>query len=149
MSVYLSKEGADTIGIDNDERNIALAGKNNSVLRGNAKFTKADAFHLPYPDKSFDVAFSQGLLEHFDCQDIIKLIDEQLRVAKAVAFSVPNKFYNHKDFGDERLFTKKEWESILSKYDILVSDDYHYLRCKRNFCRRLPIMYMAKIKAKS
>ena len=45
-----------------------------------ARFEKADALGLPYPDESFDVVMSFGLLEHFS--DIAKPISEQLRVLK-------------------------------------------------------------------
>jgi len=45
-----------------------------------AIFRKADATHLPYPENSFDLVMSFGLLEHFT--DIEKPIREQLRVLK-------------------------------------------------------------------
>jgi hypothetical protein len=60
--------------------------------------------------------------------------------------SVPNKFYNHLDFGNERLLLKKEWEVILKEFKIFISKDYYYIRLKRNLMRKLPIMYMAAIK---
>ena len=43
-------------------------------------FRKADAAQLPYPDDTFDLAMSFGLLEHFT--NIAKPIGEQLRVLK-------------------------------------------------------------------
>jgi SAM-dependent methyltransferase len=45
-----------------------------------ARFEKADALRLPYPDASYDVVMSFGLLEHFT--DIEKPIAEQLRVLR-------------------------------------------------------------------
>jgi SAM-dependent methyltransferase len=43
-------------------------------------FRKADALSLPYPDSTFDIAMSFGLLEHFS--DIESPIREQMRVLK-------------------------------------------------------------------
>ena len=45
-----------------------------------AIFRKADATCLPYPDDTFDLVMSFGLLEHFT--DIAKPVSEQLRVLK-------------------------------------------------------------------
>jgi len=45
-----------------------------------AIFRKCDATDLPYPDSTFDLVMSYGLLEHFS--DIDKPIREQLRVLK-------------------------------------------------------------------
>jgi ubiquinone/menaquinone biosynthesis C-methylase UbiE len=45
-----------------------------------ASFKKADAAQLPYPDDTFDLVMSFGLLEHFT--DIEKPVGEQLRVLK-------------------------------------------------------------------
>jgi ubiquinone/menaquinone biosynthesis C-methylase UbiE len=41
---------------------------------------RADALELPFPDASFDIVFSQGLIEHFSEPN--ELIREQLRVLK-------------------------------------------------------------------
>jgi len=47
-------------------------------------FRKADAAQLPYPDDTFDLVMSFGLLEHFT--NIAKPICEQLRVLKPGGF---------------------------------------------------------------
>jgi len=107
----------------------------------------ADALNLPFKEKSFNVAFSQGLFEHFSDEQIKTMIREELKaVSGHVLFSVPNNYYKHKDFGNERLMPKEEWEKILSSFHIAESVNYYYLRTKRNLLRRLPVMYMCRIK---
>jgi SAM-dependent methyltransferase len=59
----------------NFERNSRRPGWQERV-----RFEKADALQLPYPDASFDVVMSFGLLEHFT--DIERPISEQLRVLR-------------------------------------------------------------------
>ncbi len=48
-----------------------------------------DGLALPFPDGSFDVAYSLGLLEHFEPAEQARLIREQARVAKKVLIEVP------------------------------------------------------------
>jgi ubiquinone/menaquinone biosynthesis C-methylase UbiE len=107
----------------------------------------ADAFNLPFKKDTVDTVFSQGLLEHFNDRDIEGIIKEKLRVARGnIIFSVPNSYYRHKDFGNERLLPKEQWETLLFKFSLLRSINYYYLRTKRNLLRRLPLMYMCEIK---
>jgi ubiquinone/menaquinone biosynthesis C-methylase UbiE len=107
----------------------------------------ADAFKLPFKDKTFAIVFSQGLLEHFSDPDIEIILNEKLRVAlDSVLFSVPNAYYKHKDFGDERLLFKQEWESIISRFNMLESKNYYCMRTKKNFLIKRPLMYMARLK---
>ncbi|MBD3295925.1 MAG: methyltransferase domain-containing protein [Candidatus Omnitrophica bacterium] len=146
MSVFLSHLGFKAIAIDRDEEVLERARRASKDLNGEVDFIRADAFKLPFADKEFDIAFSQGVLEHFDDEDIVKLLKEQCRVAGCVFLSVPNNFYNHRDFGDERLLSKAEWEKILSGFNIAKSKDYYHIRARRNFLIERAVMYMAEIR---
>lgn len=145
LSVFMSHMGCRVTAVDVDDDVLMRAEKASEALNGDVKFIKGDAFNLPFGDKEFDISFSQGVLEHFSDEDIVKMVTEQLRVSKRVMFSVPNRHYNHKDFGNERLMSVCEWEKILSEFNIKVSKEYYPIRAKRNFMRTLPIMYMAGI----
>ena len=49
-----------------------------------------DLFSLDYPEKSFDLVFSIGLLEHFDHEDQLRLLDIHARLARrAIALMTP------------------------------------------------------------
>lgn len=116
-STFLSYFGIDVISLDKD---VSIVRKVSYFLINIKKRNKptliiGDAFYLPFKDKSFDCVFSQGLLEHFNDNEILRIIKEQLRVGRRVYISVPNQNYPRKVFGDERLMSKEEWESILSK----------------------------------
>jgi hypothetical protein len=79
----------------------------------------------------------------------VELLNEQLRVAPIVIFSVPNKFYGRRDKGDERLLSKKQWEKILDSFNVTKSENY-YVWPSFVFKRRIfwlkPTMYLAKLK---
>lgn len=125
MSVFLSHLGCEVTSIDNDPKVLELAEDLCKTLNGKVVFKRADAFKLEFPKQYFDVAFHQWLFEHFSDGGIKNLLDEQLKVAKVVVFSVPNNFYPRRDFGDERLLTKEEWEDMLRYYKIKESFNYY------------------------
>lgn len=153
MSVFLSYLGIDVTSLDNDKKVLERAKILSKKLNGKVKFVFGDGFRMNYKDNFFDVAFHQGLLEHFENDDIIKLLKEQLRVAKTVVLSVPNNFYPTKDFGNERLLTKQYWDNLLStNFKLVDSLEYNpytktilggrVIRKVRN------TMYLAKVQKK-
>lgn len=78
LSAYFADNGWDATLLDISETVISEAQSAFSCNNLVANFDVGDCMSLPYPDKSFDVVFSIGLLEHFS--DISKVISEQSRV---------------------------------------------------------------------
>lgn len=113
-----------TVTVDNDPRIISAALTNLSRFGRGVEVVQADAFALPFPAGTFDVALSQGLFEHFDDDDIAGLMREQLRASGSVVFSVPSDRYPRQDVGNERLMPPTEWHRIVSasidtkRYDV-------------------------------
>jgi len=54
-----------------------------------ADLVLADAFHLPFRDKSVDLALSWGLLEHFKSEDSVRIVKEKLRISRMIMEIVP------------------------------------------------------------
>ncbi len=146
MSVFLSYFIKKVVSVDNNKEVLENGRMHNRKFKGKAEFEFADAFKLPFKDNEFDVAFSQGFFEHFNKEEILRLIDEQLRVAKKVIISVPNSDFNAKGVGDELRLNKKEWESLLSKYKIIESKNYG--RAALRLFMNKPGHYLAKITQK-
>jgi predicted SAM-dependent methyltransferase len=65
-------------------------------------------FHLPFRPRSFDVVFSQGLLEHFSNDEARQILREVSACSKAIIISVPSLNYPQHDLGDERLLVPEE-----------------------------------------
>ncbi len=145
MSIFLSWLGREVTGVDVNPQVVAKAEAESARFRGLSKFGVADTFHLPHPDQSFDLIFHQGLLEHFSDADIHRALTEQLRVAKRVIFSVPNIYYPKRDFGNERLMTRAQWEKILRPYRVVDSRDYSKKWFPKWYLPRVDIQYMALI----
>jgi len=56
---------------------------------------KGDGFSLPFRDESFDVVYSEGVIEHFPIERSEEMVREHVRVCRPgglVIVSVPNKF---------------------------------------------------------
>lgn len=54
-------------------------------------FVQADGAHLPFPDKSFDLVASVGLLEHIEpMEKLCRVIDEMDRVGRHLLSVVPS-----------------------------------------------------------
>ena len=149
MSIFWSYLGLKLFALDNDLKVLEKAKQLSKSLNGNVNFVYGDAFKLPFKDNFFDVIFHQGLLEHFSDEEIIRLLNEQLKVGKAVVFSVPNNFYKEKDFGNERLLTKDYWDKLLKQnFNLIESKNYNPVRKK--LFKKIPYrvvktMYFAKI----
>jgi len=105
---------------------------------------------LNLKENSFDVVYSQGLMEHFEEKEFKKIIENFLPYAKKTVFSVPSNQYPQKDFGNEILRTKKELETLLShipniKYKVLnyapdISIRTKIQRIKKHNMQLLPAM---------
>lgn len=128
LSCYFSNTAYDCTLLDKSEKVIDIAKTifNNNKL--NADFITGDANKLPFDDKTFDIVFSIGLLEHFE--DIEKPMQEQMRILDAgglfIAYVVP-KYENNvqKDFLwiNEILKAYSKNDNTVEKEKIYRSDD--------------------------
>jgi len=64
-TISAARGGYDPIGIDPSFEAIVAAKRIAKQLRTHANYVVADARRLPFPDGSFDVVFSYGVLQHF------------------------------------------------------------------------------------
>jgi len=105
FSIYLSKKSNfDVYEIENSIYTLFHALKNNEKLGGDVKFMLVDYFNLnTLKTKYFDVAFSQGTLENFDVDSIIKILWNLKNLAKYVVFSISPEFsfFGEKSTDDE------------------------------------------------
>jgi SAM-dependent methyltransferase len=78
--VQFSEAGADYTGVDLTEAAIELARNNLKTRDLRGEFRVADAENLDFPDESFDLVYSHGVLHH--TPDIVAAVGEVHRVLK-------------------------------------------------------------------
>ncbi len=117
ISTYLASIGFDTTAIDIDPQMLELANHIAKMYNhdNKAKFVKDSIFELNYKDEEFDVSFSNGVLEHFNDEEIIDTLKKQMRIAKYVVFGIPTKYFRKEEamYGDERYLPLSKWRKLI------------------------------------
>ena len=142
LSCYFSDAGYDCTLLDHSESVIEIAQKIFELNNLKATFCVGDANSLPFEDKSFDIVFSIGLLEHFE--DIEPPILEQIRVLDDggffVAYIVPRYTDNiQKDFewinGILKGYAQKLNSEQVEKQSLFRSDadSKHYIHILKRY----------------
>jgi len=130
MSIYLSKMGDKynfyCVGFDKEKKMVDRAKNLTLEVGGRAKFACHDLFDLDSGGKvgpskvgTYHTVFSQGMLEHFNDDQIRKAIEIMFKIGRKVCFSVPIEKFAHKSRGDERLLSDAFWRRIIAKYELL------------------------------
>ncbi len=135
FSAYLASLGFDAYAIDLEPAMVEQAKQlSNNISPSNpVKAIQGDILHIPYENKKFSVTHSSGVLEHFSDEQIVEVINEQLRVADNMVFSVPSQYFEKKMLGNERFLTREQWRKIISYSNAKIVEEsgYHYKPLKK------------------
>lgn len=122
VSIYLASLGYDVTAVDIEDDVIKLSeklAKDYYETLDNCKpklsLKKKSIFELGYEKETFDVAFSNGVLEHFTDEEIIQIIKQQLYVAKTTIIGIPTKYFETKEakYGNERVLKLSYWRKLI------------------------------------
>lgn len=134
-SVYLALLGLNVYAMDLEPAMVEqIKQLSQAIVPTNAvEVLGGDISHIPFEDNFFSVAHSSGVLEHFNDDKIVQLINEQIRVADNIVFSVPSRYFEKKMLGDERFMSRNEWREIVSQTnaEIVEETGYHYKPLKK------------------
>ncbi len=130
MVKYLRLLGVDARGIDVSKHAVELAAREVKPF-----LVVGDASKIPYPDNSFDLVFSQDVLQQLDHDKIKKTIAESIRVSKKYIvhkiYTKENVWYNlfhRRDFSNVSFFYKKYWDKLFSMFkDKAVLDKQRFM----------------------
>ncbi len=142
ISAYFQNNGYDVTAVDIDENILKLAKEivEKSSFEKIPKFEVMSILDLNYKPKQFDVAFSNGVLEHFSDEDIIRILKEEVKIASTVIFGVPSKYFNDDEFmhGDERYLTEEKWDELIQKANanIIEKGAFHSQTLKKRIKNR-------------
>lgn len=118
---YIASLGYEVTGIDNDPRIIEKAKRYASHLDVHVNFKPCDAFDLSSEYGKHDLAFSLGVLEHFDRDITIQLLSEQSKCARHVLIEIPTKYTAFTgSITDERIYSIRQLKKIVNESDLKV-----------------------------
>lgn len=133
LSTYLASLGYNSTGIDIDDQILELAETISKNYNAESKpnFINKSIFELNYYNKEFDVAFSNGVLEHFNDKEILSTLEQQIKIANVVIFGIPTQYFNKNEamYGDERYLPYSYWRSLIKQVNgvILEEKSMHYM----------------------
>ena len=134
---YLQNKGLEVTALDLSPKVLDYAKEiaTDSKIIKPCKYEQGDILKLNYKKNSFGVSYSNGVLEHFDDNDIIKILKKQMEIAEYVIFGIPSTYFNmnEKMLGNERSLTLKEWKNLIDKADgeIIEYTSFHYYKLYR------------------
>lgn len=108
---------------DNSVMMLVLA-KNNTTLTGFLHDARKKL------KKKYDIIHSHGVLEHFSNREIKRIVKNLKKSSKKMIHYVPSNKYKTKSFGDERLLSKEEWQTLVNPDEILSFNNDHDLILK-------------------
>ena len=125
--LYLHSAGYDVTGVDNDEAIVTLARDFSKRLGIPARFEQADASDLSSFHDRFDLVYSCGVLEHFDRDVTVRLLEEQARCAPRVLIQIPTKYTSYAAaITDERIYSIDQLKAIVRDAGLHVSSAFGY-----------------------
>ena len=137
MAGYLQKLGLDVTALDLSQKVIDYAyeiAKQSNIIKP-CKYEQGDILNLKYKANTFDVSYSNGVLEHFNDDEVVTILKQQMKISKYVIFGVPSTYFNmnEKMLGNERSLTLREWSKLVEKAGgyIIEQTSFHYYKLYR------------------
>ena len=90
ISARLAKQGYDVTILDLSENALKIAEKNFTKIKVKGDFVKGDIFDMPFEPETFDIAWNQGVIEHFDdIEDVVRKMDVLVKKNGYLVIFVP------------------------------------------------------------
>jgi SAM-dependent methyltransferase len=125
--LLFSSLGYEVTGIDNEPKLVDLANDLAARMQLPTRFEFADASDLAAYHGRFDLAYSCGVLEHFDRDATVNLLREQALCAKYVLIQIPTRFSSYAvPMTDERIYTVAELRRIVEDAGLDVVHAFGY-----------------------
>ena len=124
-SLLLAQRGVDSTAFEIDKTILEASLETANNLGVHLNIIQGDFFDLSkYIAKDYyDIGIHLGVLEHFENEDIEKILKEQISLIPKIIFAVPIKSeYNDIFFNDKiyrRLLTKEDWKDILKNFNLI------------------------------
>lgn len=121
--LWLAARGYEAHGIDYRPAVVDVANDLARRLSSSATFGVGDAFALT---GNYDLAFSTGVIEHWESDQVVAALREQARVARTVCAVVPTRNTRYTgEITDERFYGRR-LPKLFSQADLEVSESFSY-----------------------
>lgn len=120
-------EKLETYGVDRSEEAIKVATRVSRHFSRTPTFVTCDATNLSFPEETFDIVFSQGLIEHF--KDPLPPLKEQVRVLKSPGYLIVDVPQKYAGLGLYSL--RKHWKINRGTWEWGWETEYSYLELKK------------------
>ena len=137
VPTYTASLGYDSYALDKDKNMLTLSGRMSYEYNKEKtpKFIEGSVFETKFEDEFFDVAYSNGVLEHFSDEDIIKALKEEMRISKTLIVGIPTRYFNKSEayFGDERFLPIRFWRKKIKEAGGVIIEERsnHFLPKKK------------------
>jgi len=121
-SVLLASMGYRATAVDANVQLVEKV-KRFEIAFPNLISAQADMFRMGFKNRTFDIAFSQGVLEHYCDDDIVRVLLEQRRIAQVVVIDVPNGRGKTGDYGDERSISPFQWRKLIQTSELAIVNE--------------------------
>jgi len=126
-AVLLSSWGYRVTALDNEPRIVERARETAAAFGQEIDVREADALALPEELVGFDLAFSLGLVEHFERTVTVDLLRAQAHAARNVMVVIPTKHTARADgITDERIYRLEELQEMIREAGMRVTDAFGF-----------------------
>jgi SAM-dependent methyltransferase len=126
-SIYLQACGYGVTAIDSDLEIVNRAKNSAETLSSDLTIEHADAFELSKYYRLFDLCFSVGVIEHFNREITVKLLQEQAKCAKYIIAVIPSKYTKYTgEITDERIYNVRKLKRICAEAGLIDISTFGY-----------------------
>lgn len=140
LAGYFQKEGMTVTALDLNKKILDYAAeiaRKSKIISECSEYKQGNILDLKNLSKDYEIIYSNGVLEHFNDEEIVKILKSELNFSKYVIFGVPSTYFNmnEKMLGNERSLTIKEWKNLIEKADadLIEINDFHYYNFFKRF----------------
>lgn len=124
---YLASCGFEVTGVDNDPTILGKAKELSTRLSIPVRYHQANAFDLRPFHGEFDLVMSSGVLEHFDREVTVQLLQEQARCANNVLIAIPTTYTRYAAaITDERIYTMNGLKRMVADAGLAVKSNFGF-----------------------
>lgn len=129
ISIWFSSHNYRSYAVDFDLQMLELVKKISLTVSDNFPMLLNENIfnlHNQFKRDEFDVVYSIGVYEHFNDNEIKKLIYSQLKISKYVFVGIPTKYFNDNEklYGNERFLNLNYWRKLFQLKDIKIVEEF-------------------------